>query len=128
MDFAPIILEHQLWKLTDDHKLINKSVGTDWVFGLNRWLIEDGFIVDQQTGKVLDIAGGASIRNPVILYPKHGGAHQKWGVVPTDEWMKLINPGSGLCLQVSNSGQELTVEGGIHTYLCTFNLIKINID
>ena len=59
---------------------------------------------------VLDIAGGASIRNPVILYPKHGGAHQKWEVVPTDDWMKLINPGSGLCLQVSNSGQELTVE------------------
>ena len=70
---------------------------------------------------VLDIAGGASIRNPVILYPKHGGAHQKWEVVPTDDWMKLINPGSGLCLQVSNSGQELTVEGEIHTYLCKYS-------
>ena len=80
-------------------------------------MIEDEFIVDQQTGKVLDIAGGASVRNPVILYPKHGGAHQKWGVVPTDDWMKLRNPGSGLCLQVSKNGQELTVEGVIHTYL-----------
>ena len=30
-----------------------------------------------------------------------------------DDWMKLINPASGLCLQVSKNGQELTVEGGI---------------
>ena len=113
------LLEHQLWKLRADRKLVNKSVGINWVFGSNRWLIEDGFIVDQQTGNVLDIEGGvgASPSNPVILYPKHGQANQKWEVVPTDDWMKLRNPESGLCLQLSKNGQELTVEGKIHTYL-----------
>ena len=91
--------------------MINKSFGTDWVFGSNCWVIEDGFVVDQQTGNVLDIAGGARKRNPVILYPKHGGAHQKWEFVPIDDWMILKNPGSGLCLHVSkNLRQELTVE------------------
>ena len=96
--------------------MVNKSVGINWVFGSNRWLIEDGFIVDQQTRKVLDIEGGvASPRNPVILYPKHGGANQKWEAVPTDDWMKLRNPKSGLYLQLSKNGQVLTVEGKIHT-------------
>ena len=95
--------------------MVNKSVGINWVFGSKHWLIEDGFIVDQQTGKVLDIEGGvASPRNPVILYPKHGEANQKWEVVPTDDWMKLRNPKSGLYLQLDN-GQVLTVEGKIHT-------------
>ena len=56
----------------------------------------------------------SSIRNPVLLYSKHGGAHQMFEVAPSgDDWMKLINPASGLCLQVSKNGQELTVEGGI---------------
>ena len=91
--------------------MVNKSVGINWVFGSKHWLIEDGFIVDQQTGKVLDIEGG-NPRYPVIVYPKNGGANQKWEVVPTDDWMKLRNPKSGLYLQVSKNGQNLTVEEG----------------
>ena len=94
--------------------MVNKSVGINWVFGSNHWLIEDGFIFDQQTGKVLDIEGG-NPRHPVIVYPKHGGANQKWEVVPTDDWMKIRNPKSGLYLQLSKNGQVLTVEGKIHT-------------
>ena len=60
--FVPIFLclEHQLWKITNDRKLVNKSVGTDWIFGSNDWLIADGFVFNQQTEKVLDISGGAS--------------------------------------------------------------------
>ena len=84
--------------------------------------IEDGFVIDQQTGNVLDIAGGCFIRNPVVLYPRHGGAHQKWEVVPTDDWMKLKNPRSGLCLQVTNDGDLTVLEGGIHIFLDYFFL------
>ena len=60
--FVPIFLclEHQLWKITVDRKLVNKSVGTDWIFGSNDWLIADGFVFNQQAEKVLDISGGAS--------------------------------------------------------------------
>ena len=113
---ALIPIEHQLWKVTADCKLVNKSVGINWVFGSKHWLIEDGFIVDQQTGKVLDIEGEVfSPGREVIVYPKHGGANQKWEVVPTDDWMKLRNPKSGLYLQLTNNGQGLTVEGKIHT-------------
>ena len=96
--------------------MVNKYVDINWVFGSKHWLIEDGFIVDQQTGKVLDIEGEVfSPGREVIVYPKHGGANQKWEVVPTDDWMKLRNPKSGLYLQLTNNGQGLTVEGKIHT-------------
>jgi hypothetical protein len=88
-----------------------------------------GFIVDQQTRNVLDIEGGvACIRNPVILFPEHGGANQKLEEVPFHgNWMKLRNPESGLCLQVSNNGQDLTVnEGGIHILLFFyFHIFKL---
>ena len=111
--------------------MINKSAGTDWIFGSRPWQRmnrEGGFIVDATTKKVLDIEGGVSssnpayIGNPVILFPKHGGANQKWEVVPShvnpSHWMKLRNPESGLCLQVSNNGQDLIVtKGGIHILL-----------
>ena len=110
-------LDDQLWKLTDDSKLINKSAGTDWEFGSNFLAIEDGFVIDRPTGNVFDIAGGCFIRNPVILHPRHGGDHQKWEVVPTDDWMKLRNPASGLCLQVTNDGHLTVLEGGIHILL-----------
>ena len=101
--------------------MINKSAGYDWKFGSIYWERENGFILEPGTnGKVLDIEGGVPfIGNPVILYPKHGGANQKWEEVPTSDdlgsWYKLRNPASGLCLQVTNFGQDLVVhEGGIH--------------
>ena len=106
--------------------MINKSAGTDWVFGSKFWAIKDGFVVEHQTGNVLDIEGGSLVRNkPVILYPKHGGSNQKWEVV-TEDWMKIRNPESGLCLQVTNFGQDLTViEGGLHIIMFFFQIYKL---
>ena len=113
--------------------MINKSFGNDWVFGSKFWDRQHGLIREPGNGKVLDIEGGvASIGSPVILFPKHGGANQKWEEVPISDdlpWYKLRNPASGLCLQVTNFGHDLTVgydyhhtvgEGGIYIVLVFF--------
>ena len=70
-----------MWKLDDDSKLINYAKLHDWKFGSNTWVIEDGFIVEQESKKVLDIwQGGIERGTDVILYGQHGGANQKWDV------------------------------------------------
>ena len=89
-------------------------MGSDWKYGNNTWSIEGEFIIDESSGNVLDIVGGAFKNNPVILYSKHGGAHQRFKMESQDGitgWVKIKNPGSGLCLQSSENGIELTVEG-----------------
>lgn len=49
---------------------------------------------------VVDMAGGSSAQGTrVILYPAHGGANQKWEVVPVrGDWFQLKNTASGTCL------------------------------
>ena len=71
---------------------------------------------------VLDMAGGsANPGTPVVLYNAHGGANQKWEMIPVQgDWFQLRNVASGTCLvngyhSVEN-GHELTGEGCNKTY------------
>ena len=80
-----------MWKF-EDGKLINYEKLHDWKFGSNAWIIdEDGFIVEENSKKVLDISGGGTNRGTdVILYGRHGGENQKWDVKDSG-WMRLKN-------------------------------------
>ena len=71
---------------------------------------------------VLDMAGGsANPGTPVVLYGAHGGANQKWEMIPVQgDWFQLRNVASGTCLvngyhSVEN-GHELTGERCNNTY------------
>jgi len=71
--------EGQLWKWNEDGTLQNAKCGVSWEFGARRLIRENHFIVDEETGKVLDIEGGGTTSGTkVILWNKHGGANQRW--------------------------------------------------
>ncbi|MEU4891174.1 RICIN domain-containing protein [Streptomyces sp. NPDC044780] len=71
---------------------------------------------------VLDLQGGsANPGTPVILYNAHGGANQRWEMVPVQgDWFQLRNVASGTCLANGNhsvaNGHKLTGYGCNSTY------------
>ena len=47
--------EATLWKWTEDGKLMNKEKEFSWKYGDKKWTRVNNFIVDDETGKVLEI-------------------------------------------------------------------------
>ncbi|MFI0240191.1 RICIN domain-containing protein [Streptomyces sp. NPDC016845] len=59
-------------------------------------------------GMVVDLDHGSPATGaPVLVYPDHDGANQKWQVVPiAGEWFQLKNVASGSCLVNIRHSQE----------------------
>jgi hypothetical protein len=53
-----------------------------------------GYFLNFRNGKALDVSGGKDEEGrPVIVWNKHNGANQKWGVVYLDEAEKIQTKG-----------------------------------
>ena len=51
--------------------------------GNQKWYFDDDFTIRSGTGMVLDVKGGALVQSANLIgYSKHGGANQKFRVVP----------------------------------------------
>eukprot|EP00092_Neocalanus_flemingeri_P106042 GFUD01136004.1.p1 GENE.GFUD01136004.1~~GFUD01136004.1.p1 ORF type:complete len:564 (-),score=128.68 GFUD01136004.1:256-1947(-) len=75
----------QLWKWNEEGKLENRKFGVNWEFGGKRLIRENHFIIEERTGKVLDIKGGTlASGTEVILWSKHGGSNQRWYIKHED--------------------------------------------
>ena len=60
-----------LWKWTEDGKLMNKEQEFSWTYGQKKWSRVNNFIVDDETGKVLDIKGSnQTLEAEVVLWSK----------------------------------------------------------
>ena len=112
----------QLWRLTTDNKLVNKS--GDWSFSHKKWRIPKagehvnaGFVKDLETGLVLGIFGNnTDDKSQVMLQDVKDQTTftQKWirSKPNEDGWFTLQNSGSRDYLAVM-SNDELSTSGNI---------------
>ena len=111
----------QLWKLSKDGKLINKAHGQNWKHGSETWVIEDDFIINQDSKKVMSVESVHSNMGHVKLTEKLASknslaqnelASQKWEFMTQNEWMMIKNTFVGpiLNLTASRCGTKLTVQ------------------
>ena len=65
------LTETTVWKWTEDGKLMNKEKEFSWKYGQKKWSRVNNFIVDDETGKVLDIKGSnQTLEAEVVLWSK----------------------------------------------------------
>ena len=119
------MLDLHLWKLTEDKRLINKALGDTWKYGNVQWNIKKSKnskfveVVDSSTEKVLVPNEGKPLnKNLVDLEIKNKFQNQKWQFTKSTDineaksgWNKIKHIKSGFLLEVSESGEQLTIQG-----------------
>ena len=113
------VLELYLWRLTGDKKLVSKAFGHKWKFGEIRWNTSKNIFENEDTKEVLGVKEGKSlIGNLVDLQTKYSFPNQAWEIVKSTDkkeadegWIKIKHKKSGCILEVSESGDELSIQG-----------------
>ena len=115
----------QLWKLTNEMKLINKN--GNWMHDNLAWTItaegSEGNIEEQSSGKVLGLLNDATdIGTPVGLESKKRSVSsdgQKWlrDIADVNGWFRLKNPLSGRVLTAQSSTVIAIAGKNFHVYV-----------
>ena len=71
IDATSNLADPTVWKWTEDGKLMNQKKEFSWKYGQKKWSRVNNFIVDDETGKVLDIKGSnQTVEAEVVLWSK----------------------------------------------------------
>ena len=94
----------QVWVLADNGRYLNEALEQNWEFGeKNIHFGEGGYIVDIDTGMVLDVQEEEKNGSIVGFYGKQGGIRWDKVAIPDSKSMRFKVRGKNLCLQATGA-------------------------